>query len=650
LRWLPSPAFASAGEAAASPSAPAAARLLVADDNADMREYIARLLGEHWHVDAVADGLQALAAANRARPDVVISDVMMPGLDGFELLRALRASERTRSVPVILLSARAGEEARVEGLEAGADDYLVKPFAARELVARVQTQLMRAKVRSVEEAHALRLARIFEHAPVGVALLRGPSFIVEFANEGYLSQVGRREIVGRPLRDALPELAEQPVSEQLESVFRTGTPHIGRSERLLLDRGAGPQEAFFDVVYQPLSDDGTVTAIAVVCFEVTALARARREAEAASRAKDEFLAMLGHELRNPLAPILTALQLMQLRGITGAEREREIIERQVKHVVGLVDDLLDVSRITRGKVQLRRTHVEVADIVAKAIEMTGPALEERRHTLVVDVPRGLGLEADAARLAQVVANLLTNAAKYTDPSGTIRVAARGEGATVVLRVIDNGSGIAPEMLPRVFDLFAQERQDLQRPQGGLGIGLAIVRSLVEAHGGSVSVESAGKGSGAAFTIRLPSAAPPDDAPRAASAPSASVGGGRRILVVDDNIDAAEMLAESLRSLGHDVRVAHDGPAALAALAGFVPEVALLDLGLPVMDGFELAERLRQQPGLAGTRLIAITGYAQPIDRERTRTQGFDGHLAKPVDIRELDHLIRAGEELEAERM
>ena len=642
LRWLPATPTEKKPEPAVA--ADLAVRALVVDDNTDMREFIARILGERWAVEAVSDGLAALEAARRSPPDVIVSDIMMPGLDGFGLLQALREDERTRGVPVILVSARAGEEARVEGLQAGADDYLAKPFSARELVARVQAQVMRAKLRSVEEQHARRMASIFENAPVGVALLRGPEHTFEYVNPCYLDLIGGRQVTGKPAREALPELDGQGLYELLDEVRATGRPHVGRSLPLVVERGdAGPVEAFFDFVYQPLIEDGVVAGIAVVVFEVTELAASRRDAERANRAKDEFLAMLGHELRNPLAPILTALQLMQLRGVTGAERERAIIERQVKHVVGLVDDLLDVSRIARGQVHLHLEPLDIAEVVAQAVEMTAPAIEGRRHSLTVEVPPGLSLNADRARLSQIIANLLTNAAKYTDVQGRIAVRAARENDAIVLRVSDNGRGIPGEMLPRIFDLFVQEQQDLERAQGGLGIGLAIVRSLVQAHGGTVAAASEGHARGATFTVTLPAYQP--GAHRAAAGPPAiderQDAGGTRILIVDDNVDAAQLLAQSLRALGHTTAVAHDGPSALAAAAGFRPAVALLDLGLPVMDGFELGQRLRDTRTLAGIVLVAVTGYAQAVDRQRTTAAGFDAHLVKPVDVLHLDRLVRA---------
>jgi signal transduction histidine kinase/ActR/RegA family two-component response regulator len=465
--------------------------------------------------------------------------------------------------------------------------------------------------------------------------------VFEFANRAYLAMVGNRALTGSAIRDAMPELSGQGIYELLDRVFLSGEPHTGRSLKVTLHRGGlEPEEAYFDFVYQPLTEAGQVTGIAVVCFEVTELAKARRDAEAANRAKDEFLAMLGHELRNPLAPILTALQLMRLRGVTGAERERTIIERQVRHVVGLVDDLLDVSRITRGKVQLKRERVDLAELVAKAIEMTSPAIEERHHALSVDVPRGLVVEGDPARLAQVFANLLTNAAKYTEDGGRITVVGRREGNDALVSVTDNGTGIAADMLPHIFDLFTQERQDIDRSEGGLGLGLAIVRSLVQAHGGSASATSEGKGSGATFTVRLPTTTAPIEAASSPLHPVTAPLQGRRVLVVDDNRDAAELLSDSLRTLGHEVRVALDGPSALDAARAFRPEVALLDLGLPVMDGFELATRLRSDPGSSAIELIAVTGYGQEIDRRRTREAGFGEHLVKPVDLDRLDGLIR----------
>lgn len=366
-------------------------------------------------------------------------------------------------------------------------------------------------------------------------------------------------------------------------------------------------------------------------------------AESANRAKDEFLAMLGHELRNPLSPIVTALQLMRLRAGNVAERERTVIERQVAHLTRLVDDLLDVSRIARGKVALKLEVIELAEIVARALEVASPLLEQRSHRLALDVPsRGLAVEGDAARLAQVVSNLLTNAAKYTPHGGEVSIRAALEGDEVVLRVRDTGVGIPADVLPRVFDLFVQGRQQIDRSQGGLGLGLTIVRSLVERHGGTVSAHSSGAGAGSEFIVRLPAAHA--GAPRGgdqstdaqAVLPTAR---GIRVLIVDDNADAAEMLALALDASGYVSTIATDALQALALASAGTFDVACVDIGLPVMDGYELAARLRELPHLQSLRLVAVTGYGQASDRQRAFEAGFDEHVVKPVDLDALAALL-----------
>jgi len=373
------------------------------------------------------------------------------------------------------------------------------------------------------------------------------------------------------------------------------------------------------------------------------LRQARQQAEAAATAKDEFLAMLGHELRNPLSPILTALELMKLRGDGRITREQEVIERQTRHLIRLVDDLLDVSRITRGKVHLRKERVEVRDVLAKATEIASPLLEQRRHHFEVQAPpRGLRLEADEARLAQVVANLLTNAAKYTEPGGHISLVARREGAQVVIEVRDDGIGIAPAFLPRIFDLFVQGRQALDRAEGGLGIGLALVRNLVALHGGTVDAASRGLGKGSTFTVRLPA----QDGSHAAETPAADAGGPvgpqparRRVLVVDDNDDARMLLTDILERAGYEVCAAESGPQALQQVEEFRPDVAVLDVGLPAMDGYELGSRIRSLLGPRTPVLVALTGYGQETDRARSKKAGFAAHLVKPLEASELVEVI-----------
>ncbi|MRW84848.1 response regulator [Pseudoduganella sp. FT26W] len=632
----------------AAPVAASAAhgRLLVVDDNADMRDYLQRLLQSQWRVEVCNNGVEALAAIEREAPDLILSDVMMPQLDGFGLLAALRAHPGTRDIPFMLLSARAGEDARLEGLQAGADDYLVKPFSARELAARIEVLHLRQRMRVVEGVAARRLQSVFGQAPVAISIMSGPRHVFEQANDYYQRLVGPRPLLGLTIREAFPELESQGIYELLDGVLATGQPYVGRSVQLRMRRAPDqePTECWFDFVYQPLMDDGGQPyGVAVVAFEVTELATAKRAAEAANRAKDEFLAMLGHELRNPLAPIVTALQLMRMRGGDYAVKERAVIERQTNHLVALVDDLLDVSRVAEGKIQLNRQVLEMADAVARAIETASPLIEQKRHVLTLDVPSsGLTVLADPVRCAQVLANLLTNAAKYTEPGGRLSIAARREGGQVVVDVRDNGIGIAPEMLGPVFERFTQARQALSRSQGGLGLGLAIARSMMALHGGTVEAHSAGLGCGSTFTVRMPlwqgqgEYRPGTPQP----APSATTEGGLSILVVDDNEDAARALGEGLELLGHTVTVVFSAPAALATALQLRPQVGLLDIGLPGMDGYELAMRLREQSGAEGLRLFAVTGYGQEADRRQAREAGFEQHLTKPVSLNQLDALLQ----------
>jgi PAS domain S-box-containing protein len=358
------------------------------------------------------------------------------------------------------------------------------------------------------------------------------------------------------------------------------------------------------------------------------------ELEEASRAKDEFLAMLGHELRNPLSPIVTALQLMRMRGDTGTSREQGIIQRQVDHLVRLVDDLLDVSKHTRGKIELKKEWIDISEVLTKAVEMASLLLERRSHRLIVDVQAALRWQGDPVRLSQVVANLLTNAARYTDVGGeiTLRACTR-PGRAIEIAVEDNGIGISKEMQPRIFDLFFQGRRGIDRAEGGLGIGLALVKSLVALHGGTVTAHSDGPGRGSEFVIRLPCVEEEQAAhglEAQSGAPSAA-GESRRILVVDDNADAADMLGHLLQASGHRVKVVYDPVAALQAIDAFKPDVAILDIGLPVTDGYDLAIRLRERLGRAACCFVALTGYGQEADRDRSLAAGFERHLVKPVD-------------------
>jgi signal transduction histidine kinase len=366
--------------------------------------------------------------------------------------------------------------------------------------------------------------------------------------------------------------------------------------------------------------------------------RAKEAAERANRSKDEFLAMLGHELRTPLAPIVTALQLMALRERESPSTERAIIERQVKHLERLVDDLLDVSRITTGKIDLRREHVTVEEVVARAIELAQPLMVQRRHRFTTELQPGLVFYADPFRLAQVLGNLLVNAAKYTDPGGRVELVVKQRGDRVVIVVRDNGIGLAPDALASVFELFQQEGVAADPVTGGLGLGLAIVRSLVELHDGTARAQSEGLGKGSQFIVELPVATIESQAVTVPS-PHPARAAPRRILVVDDNEDTADMMALVLSELGHTVRVATNGRGALEMLELYTPDVALLDIGLPDMDGYVLAERLRATRHGAKLILVAVTGYGQDSDRRRALGAGFDEHVVKPVDLGRLSELL-----------
>jgi PAS domain S-box-containing protein len=378
--------------------------------------------------------------------------------------------------------------------------------------------------------------------------------------------------------------------------------------------------------------------------DVTRLKEVEAAMREADRRKDEFLALLSHELRNPLAPILTAAQLMQLRGDVATPREREVIVRQVQHLARLVDDLLDVSRVARGKIKLAKQPLELAIVVAQAVEATASLFEQRRHRLELAVPAaGLLVDADEVRLVQVVSNLLTNAARYTHPGGRVEVTAGREGREVVLRVRDDGAGIDGELLPHVFEMFVQDARGLDRGQGGLGLGLSLVKTLTELHGGTVEASSEGPGRGSEFTVRLPAAASPTEAARdgAGDEHPAAAARGQRVLVVDDNRDGGEMIRDLLAHAGYEVQLASSASQALAVAQGFRPEVAILDIGLPTMDGYTLARELRALMSDAPPVLVALTGYGQEQDRRRSTDAGFTLHLVKPVDPEKLTHVVDA---------
>jgi two-component system, sensor histidine kinase len=371
--------------------------------------------------------------------------------------------------------------------------------------------------------------------------------------------------------------------------------------------------------------------------------RAAQALQRADQSKDEFLAILAHELRNPLAPIRNSLQILQMTICHDptAARVCEMMERQVNHMVRLVDDLMEVSRITRGLIELRKIDTELATIIRGAIETSNPLIEAKQHQLAISLPpEPIRLHGDEIRLEQVFANLLNNAAKYTDPGGQIWLTARPVGNEVVVTVRDNGIGLLPEMRSMVFEMFMQADRSTNRSQGGLGIGLTLVKNLVELHGGTIEVASGGKGQGSEFVVRLPMIADPhpiSNRPTVSQQSNNSL--PQRVLVVDDNEDSASSLAMLLKFLGMEIRVANDGPTALEIINSYRPHTVLLDIGMPGMDGFAVARRVRERPEFDNTILIALTGWGQAEDRDRTREAGFDHHLVKPADIATLKSLL-----------
>ena len=408
-------------------------------------------------------------------------------------------------------------------------------------------------------------------------------------------------------------------------------------------RGADQQFRPFLTRVNPLRDAaGRIVYWFGTNTDISDIKRMEQALRDADRRKDEFLATLAHELRNPLAPIRNSLQILKMPRVDSAtaKQSRDMMERQVDHLVRLVDDLMDVSRVVQGKIELQKAPVELATIVARAVELAQPLLDAHQHRLDIETAdESLLVDADAVRLTQVVSNLLINAAKYTEAGGQIHVSAGRQGGQVVLRVRDNGIGIAPDVLPHVFDLFVQGQAAATRLPGGLGVGLTLVRNLVEMHGGTVEARSAGIGAGAEFTVSLPRITHDREAWTAVGDKAEVALTSHRVLIVDDNRDAANSLAVLIRMQGHEVRVAHDGISALDTVRAYQPSLIFLDIGMPEMDGYEVARRLRGMPGLQHTVLAALTGWGQQEDRRRSEAAGFDHHLVKPLDTHVLEDLL-----------
>jgi signal transduction histidine kinase len=641
LRWLPQQAPEGFLPSVAPPELPApaapthkpSARILLADDNTDMRLYVGELLSRDYLVEAVADGEAALAALRREPADLVISDVMMPRLDGFGLLKAVRADAKLHATPFVLLSARAGEAARSEGLDARADDYLVKPFFARELLSRIDALLTMSRMRRAGEE---RLLAYMDSLTDGFYVL-DPAMRFSFVNSTIATRLGktREQLLGARIWDVLPDAVGSESHVQLSRAMH-------KRSTVEYEVYFGPWERWYRNKAYPTPDGG----IAVYTKDITEERRVEKlieqqnaELREADQQKDEFLAMLAHELRNPLASIGNAGEILTRLTQAGPDTEMPLtlLKRQTRQLTRLVDDLLDISRIARGRITLDQRPLELGAVIDQAIESVQPIMQEKSHRVMTvkhHIP--LYVRGDLSRLVQSFSNLLHNAAKYTDPGGEIRLAMFDVDDEVLVEVRDNGVGISADLLPHVFDLFVQSERTLDRSQGGLGIGLSVVKRLIGMHGGAVTVASSGPGQGATFTVRLPRiAAPAVDLPLSPAPPTRQ----RRILVVDDNVDAADSLVMLLQLDGHDVEAAYGGAEAIEAVHRRQPQMVFLDIGLPEMDGYEVARRLRMHEFATPLRLIALTGYGQQEDVERSYAAGFNDHLVKPVSAEALEAIL-----------
>jgi signal transduction histidine kinase len=513
-----------------------------------------------------------------------------------------------------------------------------------EVTEQVRARHAQEETAQRRQAELVRLFALLEETPMLISVLEGPELRVVMTNRLSRELLGSRDFRGVAFGNLVPDGNETLAAAH--RVLETGVPESFQVSSQL----EGFVGRSFCTTIVPIRDaSGHTTRVMVASLEITEHLRARealesqardlevarRQAVEASRAKDEFLAMLGHELRNPLSPMATTLETMRLRGM--ASPELDLLERQVHHLTRLVDDLLDVSRIARGMVELKRTDLDLRTVVTRALEMTDPLIKQRLHRVITRLSPVV-VHGDPDRLAQVAANLITNAAKYSNIGSQISIDTQRSGGTAKLAVTDEGVGIAPDMIGKVFDAFVQEPQMLARSHGGLGLGLSIVKSLVEAHGGTASAHSDGPRKGSTFVVELPAVDTQSDGTdtrdvKASHPPSTAP---LRILVVDDNYDAALALQCALEELGHVVAVAHDGPTALAEAATFAPQVGLLDIGLPVMDGYELAVAMR---AVRPVRLIAISGYGRDHDRKRSESAGFASHLVKPVYLDDLIPLL-----------
>jgi len=594
-----------------------------------------------------------LAFAHRDEPDLVLLDVKLPDINGIEVCRRIKADPATAAILVLQTSAAlTGRDDKIRGLEGGADNYLAAPIEADELIANVNALMRMRQTQSALRDSEERFRQLTDNIEDVFWMFSVPSGALVFVSPAYASIFGR-------------------LAGELGSTHDDWLAAVHPDDRASVQQRwkASDEYHSYDEEFRVVAEDGTIRWVRDRLFpvrnardEVYRVARVtsditrRREMESLLRAadvnKNEFLATLAHELRNPLSPIRSAAALLANGGddnIGLRERARDVITRQVDHLAHLVDDLLDVARISQGKIVLRREEINIGPVIAQAIETATPLLQARRHTLDVQLPAvDIWVSGDAVRLAQSVGNLLHNAAKFTPEQGkvTIRVELVGDVAAQVARidVIDNGIGIERGNLSRIFGMFAQVSVAPDRAQEGLGIGLSLVSRLLEMHGGRLLATSPGIGLGSKFSVELPVTRSGMPTPAAAVAVAdvapAPEPARLRVLLVDDNVDAMEMMGFLLTEMGYDTLTASDAHSIVATALAERPDVIVLDIGLPGIDGYQLARLIKGHAALAQTRLVAHTGYGSPEDRQKARDAGFDAHLVKPAQLSALEAALR----------
>ena len=687
------------------------ANILLVDDLPEKLLVFETLLEElGQNVTSVRSGNEALREVLKQEFAVILLDVNMPDIDGFETASLIRKYKRSAHTPIIFITAYADEMQTARGYSLGAVDYILSPVVPSVLRSKVKVfvelHIMQRRMRrQADERIALAASEAARHLAeentrrstflsqasrvlsgsldVGIGMRKLLELVVpELAQSATLvlldeQQHARRALTCEPDArgtlstlqrsfDDLPPAEQAAFARSFESRARepapaedasvAGAPATPAGSVVPLLIGERSLGALLVRNHHDAEETATLDELAsraAIAFENARLYRSlqieideRSQAETrlqeSNQRKDEFLAMLSHELRNPLAPIRNAVQVFRLRSPSDPKLiwATDVTDRQVKHLTRLVDELLDVARISQGKIVLQMESIDLLRVIDHSVETVRPLIEERRHTLTQELPASpVWLRGDAARLSQVLGNLLNNAAKYTDPGGHIHLSLAVSEGQAVLSIQDDGLGIEPEVLPNVFDLFEQGRRSLDRSQGGLGVGLTLVQRLVQMHNGRVEVASAGPGKGAEFRVILPCISEVRLPDEPAALPDAATFGGCRVLVVDDNRDAAESTALFLEMAGHEVQWVDDAFQALTTAAAFAPHVVVLDIGLPSMDGFEVARRLRKLPETAGAMLIALTGYGQQGDRLQGVEAGFDEHLVKPADPELLVKLV-----------